>query len=102
MKREAKAITFEEFARHGGGGGNGGPREGGPLSRFWQRWAKNLIQEKIETLDGISQLTPRQFIDRQNLLKEFDRVAEDSDAAYNAVLTHSRVFNHPVIKALIA
>lgn len=97
----ARAVTFEEFSRRGGGGGRG-PEEDGLLSRMWKRWAVSLVGKKLEELEGLPQLTPAQFVTLSRLKSDFDRVSESPSAAYRAVREHSRVLNHPLIKPFFA
>lgn len=102
MRNETRVTTFEEFARRGGGGGGPGRgEEDGPLSRLWQRWAVRVVGRKVQELETLDRLTPAQFVTLNRLKSEFERVTESPAAACNAVREHSRVFNHPVIKAFL-
>lgn len=94
---------MEEFERRGGGGGGRDPRDGeGPLAGLWKKWAVTLVGGKLRELDSLQQLTPQQVVDRNRLAGEFERVAENADAAWRAVRQHSAVFNNPLVKAVLS
>lgn len=96
----AKAVTYEEFSRRGGGDGRG-PEEEGVLSRMWKRWAQRVVGQKMQELEDLPQLTPAQFVALNRLKSDFDRVSQSPAAAYRAVREHSKVFNHPLVKPFL-
>lgn len=74
----AKAITWEEWRRGGGGGGGpGGPdREPTWLGRKFREWACSLISREREKLEKKDQMLPAEFVERNKLTAEFNRLSE--------------------------
>lgn len=81
---------------NGPGGGNRGPDNEGFLDPLWRHWAKSLVAEQLQNLENLPAYTPQQYVDCTQLKAEFDRVAESTAAACNAIRKHS--FWYPLAK----
>jgi hypothetical protein len=100
----ARAITWEEWKRNGGGGGGpGGPdREPSWLGQKFRDWAQKLIQKEQNSLDQPAQ-TPAQYVAAQKkqreLTREFNALNEpDFGTTLNAIGTIVRyTFSTPAV-----
>ena len=91
MQGRAKAITFEEYRRNGGGGGRDPRGDEGILAPLFRKWAQSILDRKVQALETLGMLTPAQYVLRQDLMKEFDRVAQSTLAAQRVIREHSEL-----------
>ncbi len=77
---QARAITWDEFRRGGGGDGFEPQREPTKLGRAFRDWACKLISREKDSLDKPAQ-TPAEYeaaMKRQKeLTKEFNRISDE-------------------------
>lgn len=94
MKTRARAITFEEFKKNGGGGPD--QDDEGALAPLWRYWAKKLVSARVASLEALASHTPQQHVDLNTLRGEFERVCASTGDACSAIRKYSPYY--PYVK----